>query len=124
MAPHATTAADAGLETVRPHVDQDITGARIEDSDVTSTGDEVGVTFMTAALGAHAGYLVGEFNDWSTDATPMALVGDLFQVTIPLRPGQSYRYKFLLDGERWENDLHADDYALNEVGGYDSVRNL
>jgi 1,4-alpha-glucan branching enzyme len=68
--------------------------------------------------------LVGDFNDWSATATPMRRVGDHFEVTVPLTSGRRYQYKFLVDGDRWENDWHADDYVANEHGGDDSVVDL
>ena len=44
-----------------------------------------------------------------------------FSVTVSLPAGQSYRYRYLLDGERWENDWDAESYVSNEFGGEDSV---
>jgi hypothetical protein len=35
--------------------------------------------------------------------------------------GRAYRFRYLLDGVRWENDWHADDYVLNVHGSHDSV---
>ena len=44
-----------------------------------------------------------------------------WQVTIALEPGHSYRYRYLLDGERWENSWHAERYEPNPFGGTNSV---
>jgi 1,4-alpha-glucan branching enzyme len=66
--------------------------------------------------------LVGDFNGWSTDAHKMVRNGDRFEVTVPLERGRRYRYRYLIDGHRWENDWNADEYATNEFGGDDSVR--
>ena len=33
-------------------------------------------------------------------------------------------YRYLVDGERWENDWAADTYAPNDYGGDDSVVDL
>lgn len=61
--------------------------------------------------------VVGEFNDWSPGAHPMRAGGDgSFYAVIELVPGRSYCYRYLLDGDRWENDRHADSYAPNEHG--------
>lgn len=83
-------------------------------------------TFRVNAAWAQTVMLVGEFNEWSTDATPMQRVGDTeeFVAELQLEPGRSYRYKLFLDGERWENDPNADDYVPNEYGGHDSVRSV
>ena len=44
-----------------------------------------------------------------------------FRVAVALEPGRSYRFRYLLDGTRWENDWAADAYVPNEYGGDDSV---
>ena len=44
-----------------------------------------------------------------------------FSVTVSLDAGNSYRFRYLLDGERWENDWEADAYTPNEHGADDSV---
>ena len=68
--------------------------------------------------------VVGEFNDWSADAHRMRRADEGFAVVIPLAPGRAYRFRYLLDGERWMNDWAADDYVPNEFGGEDSVVDL
>jgi 1,4-alpha-glucan branching enzyme len=68
--------------------------------------------------------VVGEFNDWSRTANPMERDGDEFVARIALPPGRAYRFRYLLDGERWENDWSADTYVPNEFGGDDSVIDL
>jgi hypothetical protein len=35
--------------------------------------------------------------------------------------GREYRFRYLLDGERWQNDQAADGYVPNPYGGQDSV---
>ena len=66
--------------------------------------------------------IVGEFNDWSPDANRVARAEDgSFRATVVLPAGQRYRFRYLIDGERWENDWRADDYWPNQFGGDDSV---
>ena len=66
--------------------------------------------------------LCGDFNDWSQDGTPMTRRKDgRFSVTVSLAQGGSYRFKYLLDGERWKNDPEADLYVDNDFGTKDSV---
>lgn len=81
------------------------------------------VTFdVPAQAGAAGAHLCGEFNDWSQTATPMTRRKDgAFQVTLALEPGRAYRFRYLLDGARWENDWAADDYVPNGYGDDDSV---
>jgi len=81
------------------------------------------VTFeLPADVGAREAYLCGDFNDWDRAATRLTRHRDgHFSVSLPLESGRSYRYRFLLDGERWENDWAAEAYAPNEFGGEDSL---
>jgi 1,4-alpha-glucan branching enzyme len=44
-----------------------------------------------------------------------------FSLTLSLPSGQQYRYRYLLNGERWENDPAADGYASNPYGSDDSL---
>ena len=65
--------------------------------------------------------LCGEFNDWSVESIILARGDDrAWRVTVPLAPG-TYRYKFLLDGETWENGPDADRLEENAYGTLDSV---
>ena len=81
------------------------------------------VTFeLPAEAGAEEAPLCGEFNDWSPTATPLTRRKDgSFRVAVALEPDRCYRFRFLLDGTRWENDCAADAYVPNEHGGDDSV---
>ncbi len=77
------------------------------------------------AVGAQTAAICGDWNDWSADADIMrrdAQGG--FSLTVDLEPGQTYRFRYLLDGERWDNDWAADAYVRNSFGGDDSVVDL
>jgi 1,4-alpha-glucan branching enzyme len=77
---------------------------------------------LPADVGAGQAWLCGEFNDWSRDDTPMVAQDDgSLAVTVELEPGQSYRFRYYLGEERWENDWAADAYVDNEFGGSDSL---
>ncbi len=83
----------------------------------------VPVTFtLPAEVGAADVALCGDFNNWDTG--PIPLIRDTdgpWQVTVPLAPGNSYRYRYLLDGKRWENAWDADRYEPNPYGSDNSV---
>ena len=66
--------------------------------------------------------VMGEFNSWSPDATPMKrrTNGDFF-ASLDLAKGRSYRFRYLIDGWKFENDWGADRYESNPYGGEDSV---
>jgi 1,4-alpha-glucan branching enzyme len=81
------------------------------------------VTFeLPAEVPALAASVCGDFNDWSPTAHPMVRRKDgRFSVTVALPAERSYRYRFLLDGERWENDWDAEMYVNNVYGTEDSL---
>jgi len=86
---------------------------------------ECKITFLLpqeAAQGAITITVVGDFNNWNIDATPMIRDnnGD-FHITLTLSAGREYRFRYLLDGSRWENDWLADKYVPNAFGSDDSV---
>lgn len=54
-------------------------------------------------------YVVGEFNNWSTSATPMKrFKNGVFKVSLDLEKGREYQFRYLYDGRTWENDADAD----------------
>lgn len=82
----------------------------------------VHATFHIHADGAERADLLGDFNDWTPQ--PMERRDGTFVTTVELSPGRTYRFRYLLDGERWENDWAADAYVPNEYGGDDSLIDL
>jgi 1,4-alpha-glucan branching enzyme len=78
-----------------------------------------------AAPDAETVCVMGEFNDWSCDANPLKRQknGD-FSVSLDLEKGRSYRFRYLVDGWKFENDWQADRYEANPYGGDDSVIEL
>lgn len=89
----------------------------------SKTGNFCRVTFkLPADVAAETAVLVGEFNDWDTQAAPMRKLKDgSFSQMLSLEAGRSYRFRYLLDGTRWENDWEADDYLPNDHGSADSL---
>jgi len=84
------------------------------------------VTFtVDPQVGAQTAVVCGEWNDWSADADVMHCGADGgFSVTVSLDAGRAYRFRYLLDGHRWDNDWAADAYQPNDFGGDDSVVDL
>ncbi len=66
--------------------------------------------------------VVGDFNDWDIAGSRMTRLknGD-FVITMELDSRRQYKYKYLIDGFRWENDWYADRYERNDRGSKDSV---
>jgi 1,4-alpha-glucan branching enzyme len=66
--------------------------------------------------------LCGEFNNWSADDIELSRDDDgTWRATVSLEPGRAYRYRYLLDGQRWRNAWEADSYLPNPYGEDDSV---
>jgi 1,4-alpha-glucan branching enzyme len=84
------------------------------------------VTFeLPPEVNAQTACVCGEFNDWDVLANPMRhRKNGSFTLVIPLKPGRSYRFRYLLDDIRWENDWTADSYVPNVFGSDDSVVQL
>ena len=59
----------------------------------------------------------GEFFPWHL----LEKKKDTYQIELRLKPEQSYRFKYLIDNELWENDYAADEYIPNQFGTEDSV---
>ncbi len=89
----------------------------------SKTGRSCRVTFeLPAQFNAQAAALCGEFNEWDPVQHPLKRRRDgSFSLTVSLKPGREYRYRYLLDGEQWENDPAADNYVPNVFGTEDSV---
>ena len=89
----------------------------------SKTGNYCRVTFKyQPAISAEKAVLCGDFNDWAMDSHPMRRLKDgSFSATVSLQAKQSYRFRYLLDGQRWENDPEANNYVPNAYGSDDSV---
>lgn len=87
---------------------------------------KVRVTFtVDPRVGARTAAVCGEWNDWSADADVMHRDAEAgFSLTVGLDAGRAYRFRYLLDGQRWDNDWAADAYVRNDFGGDDSVVDL
>ena len=89
----------------------------------SATGRTCRVTFeLPAQVSATSVALCGEFNRWDPNAHPMERRRDgRFSRTVSLPAGARSRFRYLVDGVRWENDWAADDYVANDFGAEDSV---
>ena len=86
-------------------------------------GSSCRVTFdLPVEVSASTVSLCGEFNEWDASAHRMKRgKHGGFSTRISLPSGQTYRFRYLLDGQRWENDWAADGYVPNSFGAEDSV---
>lgn len=78
------------------------------------------VTFELPAQAANTAKqvaLVGDFNGWDPQATTLKrLKGGAYSVMLDLPCDREFQFRYLIDGERWENDWEADKYVLAPAG--------
>jgi hypothetical protein len=67
--------------------------------------------------------LVGDFNNWAVEkAIELKKQKDgSFKATVELESGKEYQYRFLLNGETWENAWDAPKYVSSPFGVDNSV---
>jgi hypothetical protein len=72
------------------------------------TGESTAVTFVFRAPGATHVALVGDFNGWDPNATPLAraATGDVWTTRVHLENGL-HAYAFVIDGRDWAPDPSA-----------------
>ena len=78
------------------------------------------VTFKLSekeANSARKANIVGEFNNWDVNATPMKMLkrGD-FTATVDLMLGKEHQFRYLLDDTNWKNDPTADKFVPTPFG--------
>lgn len=82
----------------------------------------VTVRFMLVAPGAARVALVGDFNDWSLEATQLSPSGDgsVWSVSVLLPTGR-HQYAFVVDDSRWMVDPRAPAAVEDDYGTRNSV---
>jgi len=83
------------------------------------------VTFSIEAKDAQNVSVIGDFNHWNAKADPLKkLKNGNFKGTVDLQKGQSYEFRYVVDGD-YVNDEEADDYLWNDfAAGENGVLNL
>lgn len=83
------------------------------------------VTFSVAAADADEVKVVGTFNNWDTNVGSLKkLKNGTFKGTVDLETGNSYEFKYIIDGV-YVNDADADDYLWNDFASSENgVLNL
>ena len=67
--------------------------------------------------------LLGEFNEWNPEKgiTLKKQKDGSFRTVVELETGKEYAFRYLIDGEKWENDNEADKYIASPFGAENSV---
>lgn len=72
------------------------------------------VTFEVPAKESKKISIVGDFNDWNSEASPLKkLKNGKFKIILPFESGNSYEFKYVIDGE-YANEEKADSFAWND----------
>jgi 1,4-alpha-glucan branching enzyme len=75
------------------------------------------VTFILDAKEANNASVVGSFNNWNAEATPLKkLRNGSFKGTVDLEASNSYEFRYLVDGA-YVNEEHADSFVWNDFAG-------
>ena len=94
------------------------------DKKVSPKGKSVRVTFSLPADAAESSVaVVGEFNAWDAKKGSMKLdkKSGAWTKGVSLKPGNTYQFRYLVDGQNWRNDESADAYVPNEYFSENSV---
>ncbi len=89
-----------------------------------ATTTKVTFTLPSAAVQtAQSVAVIGEFNNWDLlKGTELKKQKDgSFSTTLELEVGKEYQYRFLINGEVWENAWDAPKYVETPFGTYNSV---
>ena len=79
------------------------------------------VTLTFRAPEAKAVSLAGDFNKWSIEEGAMKRRSDgTWAIELPLKPGV-YHYMFVVDGEGWVPDPHAESYRDDGFGNKNAI---
>jgi 1,4-alpha-glucan branching enzyme len=73
---------------------------------------------VEAAPQAEKVAIVGDFNNWDTaEAVEMKKQkSGEFKAVVELESGKEYQFRYLIDGQVWENDWAADGYVPTPFG--------
>jgi 1,4-alpha-glucan branching enzyme len=89
-------------------------------------GSHVKVTFALPLHGADSAVtVVGDFNDWNPDATPMRRRrGDRQSVSVVLGTDRRYAFRYRDRTGNWFDDDQADGFENNGLGGDNGIIDL
>lgn len=82
------------------------------------------VTFeLPAYLWADRVYLLGDFNEWNHQQTPLHQDRDgVWRVEVDLPVGKRFEFRYVVDNH-WLTDGHSDDVVTNPFGTQNSIVN-
>ena len=85
-----------------------------------SLGTSVDAT-LAAVENAETVAVLGDFNNWQDGVLLQKQKDGSFKGTLELEKGRSYEYRFLINGNTWENAWNAEAYKPTPFGVFNSV---
>lgn len=85
-----------------------------------ASGPAKSANFEYADAKATAVAVVGDFNDWNKDKTPMKLENGSWKVSLQLKPGR-HEYKFVVNNTDWITDPKCAETVADKYGGRSSI---
>ena len=82
------------------------------------------VTFILpkeAVENAETVAVLGDFNNWQGGVTLKKQKDGSFATAVELEKGRTYEFRFLINGEKWENAWNAEAYKPTPFGAFNSV---
>lgn len=101
--------------------DRGTSGARVSSLPVqtAAAGATRPVQFVFIAAGASTVAVVGDFNEWNAEQTPLVRTGDVWTATVAMPVGR-HEYAFVVDGD-WQTDPNAPQAVADDFGRPNSV---
>jgi 1,4-alpha-glucan branching enzyme len=87
------------------------------------TKDETEVTFEFKHPDADDVQLVAEFTDWQPVPMKFNKKEQVFKCKQRLPLDKEFHFRYLINGQEWDNDHQADGYIPNEFGTDNSIVN-
>ena len=91
---------------------------------ISPKGNSVRVTFeLPAETAAETVAVVGDFNEWDVEKGAMKLdkKKNVWKAGVSVKPGKSFQFRYVADGDKWINDEQADAFVQNEYFGENCV---
>jgi 1,4-alpha-glucan branching enzyme len=89
-------------------------------AEAPGNGESSPVPFEFSDEKATSVSVVGDFNDWNKDTTPMTNEQGVWRVNIPLKKGR-HEYKFVINNTDWIIDPKCPETVADKYGGKSSV---
>jgi 1,4-alpha-glucan branching enzyme len=85
------------------------------------TKNEVEVTFEWPKVDEQSLSVAGDFTDWKPVEMKYSKNKKAFNFKTRFPKDEKFEFRYLINGETWENDPKADDYIANEHGTDNSL---